>query len=416
MSLVLNTAPASEPLTLAEAKAHLRIDSESFAENITTEQSIVSGDHIVAASYSLVGSSVEVSGFEVLVNLVSGTNGTGNTVTAGSFATGTVYRILTVGTTDFTLIGAASNTVGVIFTATGAGSGTGTAIALGTVDVKLQESNDNSTWSDVASGAFTQVTTDNDNAVQEKAYTGSYRYIRAVATIATATCDFGVEVIKKAGPDTEDDLLNGLIKVARQHCETFQRRSYFTQTWELWLDEFPAKDYIGLPLPPVQEPAVTAGSFATGTVYRILTVGTTDFTLIGAASSTVGVIFTATGAGSGTGTATASGIIKYYGTDNTEYFMDGADYFLDIKSEPGRVALAYGESWPSTTLRPANGVCLTYITGYSSTSSIPATWKQAMLLLIGHLYEHREEVVTSGMNAIKIPVGVEALLWPDRVF
>jgi hypothetical protein len=37
-----------------------------------------------------------------------------------------VYTILSVGTTDFTLIGAASNTVGLRFTATGVGTGTGT--------------------------------------------------------------------------------------------------------------------------------------------------------------------------------------------------------------------------------------------------------------------------------------------------
>lgn len=50
--------------------------------------------------------------------------------------------------------------------------------------------------------------------------------------------------------------------------------------------------------------AVTAGSFSTGTTYWITTVGTTDFTAIGATSNTVGLSFTATGAGSGTGTAT----------------------------------------------------------------------------------------------------------------
>jgi hypothetical protein len=49
------------------------------------------------------------------------------TVTAGSFVTGYSYKILSVGTTDFTLIGAASNTVGVEFTATGPGTGNGTA-------------------------------------------------------------------------------------------------------------------------------------------------------------------------------------------------------------------------------------------------------------------------------------------------
>ena len=48
--------------------------------------------------------------------------------TAGSFVVGTEYIINFVGTTNFTLIGASSNTVGVIFTASGVGLGSGTAI------------------------------------------------------------------------------------------------------------------------------------------------------------------------------------------------------------------------------------------------------------------------------------------------
>lgn len=51
-------------------------------------------------------------------------------VNAGSFVTSKEYTIAEVGTTDFTLIGASANTVGVRFTATGAGSGTGSAIDL----------------------------------------------------------------------------------------------------------------------------------------------------------------------------------------------------------------------------------------------------------------------------------------------
>ena len=53
--------------------------------------------------------------------------GTGVDITAGSFVVGNTYRIVTAGTTDFTLIGAANSSVGTIFTATGVGSGTGTA-------------------------------------------------------------------------------------------------------------------------------------------------------------------------------------------------------------------------------------------------------------------------------------------------
>jgi len=45
---------------------------------------------------------------------------------AGSLTIGSTYTITALGTTDFTLIGASSNTPGVTFTATGAGSGTGT--------------------------------------------------------------------------------------------------------------------------------------------------------------------------------------------------------------------------------------------------------------------------------------------------
>jgi hypothetical protein len=50
-----------------------------------------------------------------------------NPITAGAFVVDTEYKILTVGTTDFTLIGAADNNVGTVFTATGVGAGTGTA-------------------------------------------------------------------------------------------------------------------------------------------------------------------------------------------------------------------------------------------------------------------------------------------------
>jgi hypothetical protein len=49
-------------------------------------------------------------------------------ITAGSFVVGKTYVINSIGNTNFTLIGAASNTIGVVFTATGVGTGTGTAV------------------------------------------------------------------------------------------------------------------------------------------------------------------------------------------------------------------------------------------------------------------------------------------------
>lgn len=58
--------------------------------------------------------------------------------TAGAFVVGDVYVIVSVGTTDYTLIGATANTVGVSFTATGVGSGTGTAALAASIPTRVK--------------------------------------------------------------------------------------------------------------------------------------------------------------------------------------------------------------------------------------------------------------------------------------
>lgn len=60
----------------------------------------------------------------------------GSSVNALSFKAGVQYKIATVGSTNFTTIGASSNTVGVYFVATGPGSGTGTATPTGLDDLE----------------------------------------------------------------------------------------------------------------------------------------------------------------------------------------------------------------------------------------------------------------------------------------
>jgi len=66
-----------------------------------------------------------VSGGSTTVTVTQ--NAHGYLTTAGAFTVGQQYKIVSVGSTSFTSIGASANTVGTIFTATGAGTGSGTA-------------------------------------------------------------------------------------------------------------------------------------------------------------------------------------------------------------------------------------------------------------------------------------------------
>lgn len=65
----------------------------------------------------------------------------GSVVNAGSFIVGNTYMIATLGDTNFVSIGAAYNSTGQVFTATGVGTGTGTAYVTQTVQGALRNEN-----------------------------------------------------------------------------------------------------------------------------------------------------------------------------------------------------------------------------------------------------------------------------------
>ena len=61
------------------------------------------------------------------------------------------------------------------------------------------------------------------------------------------------------------------------------------------------------------------------------------------------------------------------------------------------------------------GVAVEYTAGYGDTAAdVPAPLRQAMLLMIGHWYEHREAVIT-GPISTELPLTARALLAPYRV-
>jgi len=301
--------PAVEPVSLQEAKKHLYLDSGSFADNISSNQSIAPGSHAIAAGFSLKGVGIDVS------------------------AAGNVLAILSGG----------------VF-----GSG-------GTVDVKLQESDTDvdADYTDVQSGAFEHVSEANDNATYELAYSGTRKYVRAVATVAGSACDFGVSIVLEAPTNAEDADIARYIKVARRHCEKFQGRAFITQTWDLYLDDFPAGDEIKIPLPPLQ--SVTWLKFKD-----------------------------------------AAGILQTW---------DASNYIVDTMSEPGRIVLGNGKCWP-TTYDEIQAVQIRFVCGYGdSAADVPEEIKQAILLKVADLYEHRGDEAADP----NIERAIESLLWPERL-
>lgn len=300
MKVVLKTAPVLEPITAAELKAHLKVDSETFDGNLTLTQSLAYSSHGISAGglYTHVGTGVDVLGKQADVLVHHGTNG-----------------------------------------------------ATGTVDTKIQESDDNVTYTDWTGGAFTQVTTANDNTDYKKQYTGTKRYIRTASKVLLAACEFGTSILVNAATTADDDNLTELITDGRDEVERITRRALLTQTWYYYLDKFPKDDFIPLPFGNLQ---------STGLV------------------------------------------ITYKDSDGTVTTMTlTTDYLIETNGEGiGRIVLPYGESWPSFTAYPSNPITIEFACGWTAAASIPKNIKRAVKFAAEDAYYHgdRHEVLSKAID------------------
>lgn len=170
----------------------------------------------------------------------------------------------------------------------------------------------------------------------------------------------------------EDVLIQAFIKAATQYCEEYSGRSMFSQTFDLYVDQFPVTgspypSSIILPRSPLIE--------VTGVFYR-----------------------------------DSADAEQTFGTSN---------YYVDSAGEPPRISLVGSGSWP-TTRSGDNAVRIRFRAGHVDNSNSPATGetpeiiRAAILLMLGHLYANRETVVI-GQTAIELPLGVKALLDMKRV-
>lgn len=145
--------------------------------------------------------------------------------------------------------------------------------------------------------------------------------------------------------DDEDATMSLFISAARQAAETRQRRSYIAQVWEMVFDRWPEMP-LDLPRPPLIE---------------LLS-------------------------------------IKYRDVNNTETVLydsitpaaTNGDFIIDTASQPGRIALASGVSWPGVELLPIGGLRIRYRTGYGETAeNIPDTVKAAIIWYCTYASDNR---------------------------
>jgi uncharacterized phiE125 gp8 family phage protein len=309
----IKTAATLYPVSLAELKLHLRIDSGSLSDNIDETQSISTGSHAIANNYTThVGTGVSVLGYKAVV--------------VANYGTGTAGSV---------------------------------------IDIKIQESDDNVTYTDVASGAFTQVTCAGTASTQEKEYTGTKQYIRTVAKVITQAGDFSTTIIRLTATSIEDDLLTDIRNTAIEYVEQETRRALLTQTWYYYLDEFPEDDYITLPF----------GNLASVTA------------------------------------------ITYKDDDATVTTMTvTTEYLVECNGEQlGRIVLPPDTDWPSDSLYSSNPITIEFVCGWTAAASVPRPIKQAILLICGDLYENREGQVLTALT-YQTNKTVDALLKHYRLY
>lgn len=173
---------------------------------------------------------------------------------------------------------------------------------------------------------------------------------------------------------TDDDgLISGYILAARVWAEDYTRRAFMTQTWDYTIDyAWPTyfmdgirRHRIYLPKPPL----VSVSS------------------------------------------------ITYVDTQGATQTLAADQYLVNTKEINGVIEPAYSVTWPSVREQMS---CITvrFVCGYGTNpgdGQMLEVIRHAMLLCIGHWYENRE-AVNVGNIVNDLPMGVESLLFPLRVF
>ncbi len=146
-------------------------------------------------------------------------------------------------------------------------------------------------------------------------------------TLTEAKARLGVTI-----SDSDDDI-TALISECRAVCERECRRALAAQTWNLFLDDFPAGDTIELPLPPL----------------------------------------------------TSVTHVKYYDTSAVQQTLSSSNYYVDTAPEPGRIVLKSTASWPTVEDGRPSAVEIRYVCGFTT---YPPEVKAAILMLLAARWDN----------------------------
>lgn len=171
---------------------------------------------------------------------------------------------------------------------------------------------------------------------------------------------------------TDDDLyIKHLITVARSHVEDVTNRALVSQVWNLYLDRFPLNQYVKIMVP--KPPMISVAH------------------------------------------------IKYTDNDGTLQTWDASKYVVDVDGDVGQIYPAYGEAWP-VARDFFKAVVIQFEAGYVDSGAaaddkadrIPKPLKHAMLMLISHWYENRENTIV-GTTVTTTPKAFDSLIAPYRM-
>jgi len=190
-------------------------------------------------------------------------------------------------------------------------------------------------------------------------------YLKTAPTVEPLTNDDVAYHLRLDDTTAEEDAyLDALIIAARKYCERLQNRAYITQTWELSLPCFP-DGVIELPMGNLQ----------------------------------------------------SVDSIVYTSSDGTEAIWDPTQYVYSTRGIMGRIAPAYGVSYPSFVPYPLDAVVIEFTCGYGDgATDVPEQIKQAMYYLISHWYENRSPIAEKMSVVAELQFTINALLYQDRIF